>query len=344
MQLTSRLTALTTAAVMSPLFISVNSTKAAEPPTDVHLTVETKDIDIDEIPEDRVVSLNVYLENCPPYNTLCFGVLKDPRLSFYPWDDCFTIADGVGQAGRASCLRYEDEPDYRYCGTGARDGYTQRVTYDSAIVVISFTLPEQVSAGDFFNVDLTRSYRNETILVSMSQELEDVFSDFPFTQLNNGGIRITQKNAPPPPPENNNSGGGDTAQGGAGQESSGGSQPSDSGNAPAASDGGNGNAPTPTEATATQTVTVTTSVSDTTTTKSETTSEKTTTETTTTVSDTTSSASTSQSTIAAITTGASEEPEKRNAGGLKTIGIITLIVAAISSVTVLAARLRMNKK
>jgi hypothetical protein len=272
-------------------------------------------------------------------------VLKDPRLSFYPWDDCFTIADGVGQAGRASCLRYEDEPDYRYCGTGARDGYTQRVTYDSAIVVISFTLPEQVSAGDFFNVDLTRSYRNETILVSMSQELEDVFRDFPFTQLNNGGIRITQKNAPPPPPpENNNSGGGGTAQGGAGQESSGGSQPSDSGNAPAASDGGNGNAPTPTEATATQTVTLTTSVSDTTTTKSETTSEKTTTETTTTVSDTTSSASTSQSTTAAITTGASEEPEKRNAGGLKTIGIITLIVAAISSVTVLAARLRMNKK
>ena len=331
---------------MSPLFISVNSTKAAEPPTDVHLTVETKDIDIDEIPEDRVVSLNVYLENCPPYNTLCFGVLKDPRLSFYPWDDCFTIADGVGQAGRASCLRYEDEPDYRYCGTGARDGYTQRVTYDSAIVVISFTLPEQVSAGDFFNVDLTRSYRNETILVSMSQELEDVFSDFPFTQLNNGGIRITQKNAPPPPPpENNNSGGGGAAQqGGAGQESSGGGQPSDSGNVPAASDGGNGNAPTPTEATVTQTVTVTTSVSDTTTTKSETTSEKTTTETTTTVSDTTSSASTSQSTTAAITTGASEEPEKRNAGGLKTIGIITLIVAAISSVTVLAARLRMNKK
>ncbi|MBR1822596.1 MAG: hypothetical protein IJ779_00020 [Ruminococcus sp.] len=343
MRSTKRLTALAAAALLSPLFVSVSGVKAIDPPTDVHLTLESKDIYIDEIPEDRVVSLTVYLENCPPYNTLCFGVVKDPRLSFYTETECFKMHDSVVQAGSATCRRYLDDPDFRFCGTGATGDDLQRVSYENALVVVSFQLPEQVSAGDYFPIELPRTRHGMTVQLSLSQSFDDFYEDFPFTQLNGGGIRILQKDQPPPPPDN----GGANAQGGAGQ-ADGGAQPSEGGNAPAAPDsgGGGGAAPAPTEAAVTQTTVVTASETSTSTTSKTTASQTTTTVTTTTItSDTTSTTSTSQTTTAAaVTSGAEEEPEKRNAGGLKTIGIITLAVAAISAVTVLAARLRMNKK
>lgn len=347
MRFTRRLAALSAAAAICPVFIAESSARAMDPPTDVHLIMETKEIAIEDIPDDRIVRLTVALENCPPYNTLCFGVKKDPRLSFYPTDECFSMAEGVVQASPPDCLWYDNEPDYRYCGTGASGDDMQRVSYERDIVVVSFRLPDEVSPGDFFPVELPSEYRNEKVMLSLSQSLSDCWEVFPFTQLNGGGIRITQRDqpTPPPPTPTNAVSGGGNSQGGAGQGNSGGGggQPSGGGNAPAPSDGGGENIPAPAEVTAVQTATAATSAETTASTSKNTTSKTTSTMSTTTEKTTITTAS-SKSTSAVITTGAEEEPEKKNTGGLKTIAVITLIVAAVSSLAVLGARLRMNRK
>ena len=51
------------------------------------------DIDIEDIPDDRTVSLNIYLENCSPFYSISFGVSKDPRLEFYNDLKCFEKAE-----------------------------------------------------------------------------------------------------------------------------------------------------------------------------------------------------------------------------------------------------------
>ena len=330
------------AVAFSTVCMTQYSAYAEEAPTDVHLTVETKEIDIEDIPADRVVTLNIYLENCPPYNTLVFGVLKDSRLEFYNDTDCFEMADGVTYASYPDCSKFPSIPDYMSCATGAAGGRSNRVEYENAIVKVSFVLPEQVSAGDFFAVELPRRFETDVVYLTMSPLSSDYFEDFPFTQLNSGGIRITQRDQPPPANDNNggNISGGETQSSGEGNapQSGGGNE-----TVPSQDSGSNNNSQAAAEAVISDTVTETTALQTTelTTSESRTT---TTTSSETTMTTTSESASTTETKITTIsvTTGAEEEPEKRNTGGLKTIGIITLIIAAVCSVFTLAARLRMK--
>ena len=71
---------------------------AADAPANIHLTVETKEIAIEDISDNRVVTLNVYQENCPPFDHMTIMFKKDPRLGFYPEFECFRNAEGVRNA------------------------------------------------------------------------------------------------------------------------------------------------------------------------------------------------------------------------------------------------------
>ena len=63
------------------LFVSAYDT-----PCDLHLIIETKEIDINNIPENKVVSIDIYTENCPPYVMLSFLLEKDKRLQYMPYE------------------------------------------------------------------------------------------------------------------------------------------------------------------------------------------------------------------------------------------------------------------
>lgn len=301
---------------------------AADAPANIHLTVETKEIAIEDISDNRVVTLNVYQENCPPFDHMTIMFKKDPRLGFYPEFECFRNAEGV-QNARKPDISYnvEIDPDYRMCAVVSSFDNDSLVEFDNAVVKVSFKLPEQLSPGDFFGVDLLREFNGSVIQIGLGKMGEDTFKDAPFTQLNGGGIRIVEKEQPAPTHAGN--GGGDQG----GNDQGGGSQ--------------NGGSPPQTGG---DTVTQEVTAQATTAAVSETSVETATSRITSTTSATTSTSSTSSavssatSTTTVISTGAQEETERGKNDGLLRIGIITLIAAAVSSLILLVSRIKMNKK
>lgn len=317
-------------ALAGMLCMTCYDTSAAEAPTDIHLTVETKEIAVEDVPADRIVTLNIYQENCPYFDSLVFAMEKDPRLSFFPEfpaTDCLGIADGVRNA-RNPGSRNSSDPDYRVCVINSSIGDDLFVEFDSAVATVTFMLPEQLSPGDSFSVDLLRS---EDLYINLGKSRGGRFMDSCFTQLNSGGIRIVRKEQPAPSGGNGGgSGQGGDAQGNGEIQNSGGD--TQAGGEPQT---GGDNAPQENTAAVTSAAVTEKAVSSTLQSTS-TTLKSTTTEST--------SAETSQSTTAEIPTGAPQEPEKKKTNGLLIIGIFTIIAAAVSSLTILASKLRINKK
>ncbi len=296
--------------------------QAAEMPTDIHLTVETKEIAIEDIPEDRRVSLNVYTENCPPFKGITLYFTKDTRLEYYPDYECFSIAEGVVNARKPNVGFYEPDPNYRMCDICSSLDNDNFIELENAVVRVKFRLPEQVSPGDFFGVELLRSYMDMPIQIGLGDKKEDYFRDTPFTQLNGGGIRIVQKEQPAPVMSDN---GGN--QGGAVQN--GGVSQDNSGETPQA--GGN-TAPQETTAITENTVVTSTGTTSKTATTTQTSTKIT-------------SVTSSSVTTTVISTGAPQKEGPKNSGGLLfRVGMITLIAAAVSALTLLTAKFRMNKK
>lgn len=332
------------AAAAVPLCTAVTAggcTYAAEAPTDIHLTVQTKEIDIEDIPADRVVTLDIYQENCPAFDAMMIPIVKDPRLSFYPEYSCFKLADGVRNARRPNIGYDSSDPDYRLCDLCSSIGNDDLIEFDNAIVTVSVKLPDQVSPGDFYGVEMQGAYNNAHIQIAVGDEMSDVFNESAFSQLNGGGILITQREQPAPVPEGNGSVGGQSAgeSGGGGQ---GGGEAQSPAEEPQSGDSNNAHEAAPASTTASTSVTAAvTAVTTNTTTISATQSTSTTSEKTTTESTTVTSL---HSTAAEIATGAPEENEKKSKGGFITIALITLIVVAVASTALLAEKLRMNRK
>lgn len=313
------------------------SAYAAEAPTDIHLTVQTKEIDIDDIPADRVVTLDIYQENCPAFDAIMIPVIKDSRLSYYPEDNCFGLAEGVWNARRPDIGFYDPDPDYRKCDICSSANNDDFVEFDNAIATVSVKLPDQVSVGDFFGVDIVGKYMNTSIQINIGLKRADMFTESAFSQLNSGGIRIVQVEQPVQP-QDGNGGGGDQSAG-----DSGGAAQSP-GEEPQSGD----NSITQETPAAAQTAAISTSVSTAVTSADKTTMTSTVQSTSSTTSEKTSTGSTAatnpQSTSTDIVTGAPEETEKKSNGGFITIALITLIIVAVTSTALLAEKLRMNRK
>ena len=314
---------------------------AVDAPTDIHLTVQTKEIAVQDIPADRVVTLEIYQENCPFFDAIMFPVIKDPRLSYYPEDDCFGLAEGVRNARTPNISFYVPDPDYRMCDICSSTENDDFIEFDNAIATVSFKLPEQVEAGDFFTVKIIEKYLHTPIQINFGDRMEDVFNESAFSQLNSGGIRIVQGEQPAPAPND----GGGQSPGGDGGDNGGGGDPSP-GEVPQSD---NNNTPqvapaavqpaAAAPAASTAAPVSSTAVTNTTSTVRSTSS--TSSDNTTTGSSAVSSA-VSTSTNAVIT--AKEEPENENKGGFIMIALITLIIVAVASTALLAEKLRMNRK
>ena len=333
-------TALTASFSMSCL--TCDKAIAVEAPTDIHLTVETKEIAIDEVPDDRIVTLSIYQENCPCFDTMSFFVTKDPRLSYYPDDDCFGIPDGVRNVQSFSTGYYDRSSDDRICDLISYIGDEYLIEFDDALATVTFKLPEQLSPGDFFSVELPRYLKDTPLQIALGADREYSFSDSCFTQLNNGGIRIVNKEQPAP--SGGNDGGGN---GGSGNGSGGGHGSGVQDNAGVWNTGGDTQdkqntavqeiTAAVTSVTAAETSVTLKTVSVSTTTAKATTKSVPMISTESTTKGTTTDATTT-------TTTALQESGRKKANGLIIIGIFTLIAAAVSSLMLLASKLKIIKK
>ena len=83
--------------IFSMSFLSLSQVNALDVPLplDIHMTIDTIEIDIKDIPENRIVPVDVYLENCPGFLSMWTFFEKDSRLAFASARP-FTVVEGVG--------------------------------------------------------------------------------------------------------------------------------------------------------------------------------------------------------------------------------------------------------
>jgi hypothetical protein len=167
--------------------------RAYEAPTDIHVIVETKEIDIDDIPEDRCVSLNIYTENCPPYLGLELVFEKDSRLGYNQYTP-FSPAVNLSGMGGLAASYHAAAPDFLACLIPASGD--NLIDYNGALIQVNLILPENVSEGEFYKFEPLKKYDNGYTMSSsifFENSFDASFKETPFSQLTCGGIKITRK-------------------------------------------------------------------------------------------------------------------------------------------------------
>lgn len=326
---------------MSALSLRIPETVAENEPLDVHLTIETKEIDISEIPDDRIVYLEISVENAPPFKGLTMYLDKDPRLKFNE-PKPFKPAEGAENIGSINFISYlEIAPDVLGCGVPAKG--SRMIDHSGALITTELILPEDVQAGDFYYLNFSPYLGSSYMVIDLSIFPEDRYGLDSFTELNDGGIYITD-NAPsappaphePEPPARNDSPGGEPADtnGNSGAPES--PVHDNSNNTPDAAD-----TPVTTSKSNNNKTATTTSVSA----ASPTTASSVSTalsSTTSAASISTSSSSTSSSAPETTADSSIEDPDNKNKAWI-TAGLITLGVIALSSTAVFSARSKRKK-
>lgn len=162
---------------------------ALDEPLDIHLTIETKEISFADIPDNRVVSLEMYMENCPPITGMWVYFEKDPRLEFNQTTP-FSIVDGVENVSPLNTISYpEIEPNKMGCGIPST--YGSFFEHSGAVITVNVVIPEDAKKGDFYLVNFTKYLANSWMSVDLGYELADRYDASSFTMLHNGGILIT---------------------------------------------------------------------------------------------------------------------------------------------------------
>ncbi len=158
----------------------------------VDIVVDTVEIDINDVPEDRCVKVGISLVNSPGVNGVFFPLEKDNRLEFsdFPLDN----NNGIGIS--VSYLSNDVQYFKYYYGS-----IKEELIYDSCFGYIEFILPEDTKYGDYFSINILKEYiykSNEAsggIPVFLSFRMKDgtdVYIDYSPYNFNviNGGIRI----------------------------------------------------------------------------------------------------------------------------------------------------------
>lgn len=173
------------------------STMALDEALDIHLTIETREIDLADIPGNRVVSLEMYMENCPPVTAMWVFFEKDPRIEFKETAP-FSIVEGVGGVSPLNTIAYPDiEPDKLGCCIPA--DYDSFLVHSGSIITVNVVIPESAKNGDFYPVNFTKNISGESMSVNLGYEFSDRYDESSFTELNGGGVLITEGVQPEPP-------------------------------------------------------------------------------------------------------------------------------------------------
>lgn len=172
---------------------------AEDAPHDIKLTCETKYIDIDDIPEDRIVDLAVSIDNNPGFQLLSIYFNIDSRLKYKNQMVC----DVPSNRQDIGCVNWKlpkiDSSEIQcdiFFGT-----HVDKSTENGELMYLKINLPDEVSVGDFFNVDILKESENCATYVCL--DLKGAEYDYnSFSELNCGGIHITDDKPVQLPEEN----------------------------------------------------------------------------------------------------------------------------------------------
>ncbi len=163
----------------------------------VDIVVDTVEIDINDVPEDRRVKVGFSLYNSPGINAIIFILEKDSRIEFseFPEKVDYTMGSGVGYLAT-------DIQEIQYYYGSMKDD----LMYDGCFGYYEFILPENIEVGDWFSINILKEYLYKSyessngVLYSSWFRLKniDTYMDYSYNNLNitNGGIRITGSGQP----------------------------------------------------------------------------------------------------------------------------------------------------
>ena len=166
----------------------------------VQLKVETVEVDINEIPENREVRVGVSIENNPGFLGLWFPIEWDDRLS-YDWYRLYDFD------GRKLCIGNTIMKSSNSVTAFAMSNYDLNSLYyeNNIFVTFIFKLPEQIKVGDFFYINLLESFYDEGMTYSLIFTQENSFDNDhgseSFAPFINGGIRIVGQEPVQEPPQ-----------------------------------------------------------------------------------------------------------------------------------------------
>jgi len=117
------------------------------------LTIETAVIDINDIPDDRNVSLRIYIDNNPGISELRFNVQADPRLEMN-FDDVVSNAS-IWADGLAYSIIDQSQNKINIDATLS----SRKVSYDNGdFITLNFKLPQDYRSGDVYSVYFIEEY------------------------------------------------------------------------------------------------------------------------------------------------------------------------------------------
>ena len=182
------------ATLLFPVVQNIEYVDAAEYSIDI--VVDTVEIDINDIPEDRCVKVGISFYNSPGMNGVFFPLEKDSRLEFLghiPLEYPNILLKIV-------YLSNDVREISLYYGTLVDD----LITDAEGFCYVKLCLPENVSVGDFFEINILEEYvykgdNNEgdgvlSVLRFRDKEFNNYFND--NFNITNGGIRIIGTDPP----------------------------------------------------------------------------------------------------------------------------------------------------
>ena len=177
----------TLATLLFPVVQNIEYVDAAEYSIDI--VVDTVEIDINDIPEDRCVKVGISLYNSPGINGVFFPLEKDKRLEFL----------GNPPLEYSNMCLSTSELTSNTCGISLYYGTElDGLIYDGCFCYIKFYIPQNVSINDFYMVNILNQYiyksheNSDGIpfnLRFIDRDLNNYSSE--FLNITNGGIRIT---------------------------------------------------------------------------------------------------------------------------------------------------------
>ncbi|MBE6842026.1 MAG: hypothetical protein E7510_04250 [Ruminococcus sp.] len=182
----------TLATLLFPVVQNIEYVDAAEYSIDI--VVDTVEIDINDIPEDRCVKVGISLRNNPGMDGIFFPLEKDSRLEFFgnpplEYPNMYLSIDNLADNIRNFSLFYGNEGEL--------------ISGDDYICHMKFSLPENISIGDFFSVNILGEYMykytdDSAVIPFMlgfrDKDINNYFKD--NFNITNGGIRIVGAESP----------------------------------------------------------------------------------------------------------------------------------------------------
>ena len=183
--------AVLTGAVFISFMSDISVTKAEGK---VDLSIETREININDIPSDRKVPVAVNLDNDPGIRGFLLILTADSRLGI---EDMFTWCDS---SHRVSTGEYQSGPHIDLCDIIMNE----QDNNSGNLINLYYSIPEDCRPGDFYEIAFYgEKIMNDQICYADSEYNWHLGAES-FGRLTSGGIRITGDAPAPEPPVQNN--------------------------------------------------------------------------------------------------------------------------------------------